>query len=226
MTSDAPAADMCQCARAKGEYGTEGELAATVICPDCHLEQSTFPEPDNAEQPDLISERDVYIAFTGSSSLLKIAEKHPNDQSIQKAVKKREKSHQGVKDLINNYGMSNVVTTIRVLLDDHVFTCTDAARHRFPNLFPEEQESQALGSEYSPSKEIADGFEGSGLQTSQHGQTLQDCRLLASLPIRPRQRLMSQLQIILEHACFAFGQRTMQKDLDDWGWTCAEAVPS
>ncbi|EXK26211.1 hypothetical protein FOQG_16983 [Fusarium oxysporum f. sp. raphani 54005] len=159
MTSDAPAADMCQCARAKGEYGTEGELAATVICPDCHLEQSTFPEPDNAEQPDLISERDVYIAFTGSSSLLKIAEKHPNDQSIQKAVKKREKSHQGVKDLINNYGMSNVVTTIRVLLDDHVFTCTDAARHRFPNLFPEEQESQALGSEYSPSKEIADGFE-------------------------------------------------------------------
>ncbi|PCD20068.1 hypothetical protein AU210_016746, partial [Fusarium oxysporum f. sp. radicis-cucumerinum] len=76
-----------------------------------------------------------------------------------------------------------------------------------------------------PIKETADGFKGSELQNSQHGQTLQDCRLLASLPIRPRQRLMSQLQLILEHACFAFGQRTMQKDLDDWGWTCAEAVP-
>lgn len=36
---------------------------------------------------------------------------------------------------------------------------------------------------------------------------------------------MSQLQLILEHACFAFGQQKMQKDLDDWGWSCAEAVP-
>ncbi|SCO86123.1 uncharacterized protein FRV6_10250 [Fusarium oxysporum] len=183
--SDAPATDKYQCTRAKGDYEIEGELGTTVICPDCHLEEATFREPDNAEQADFISERDVYIAFKGSPSLMKIAEKYLMD-------------------------------TIRILLDDHVFTCTDAARCRFPDLFPEEQESQALDSEYNRSKETADGFEGSGLQNSQHGQTLQDCRLLASLPIRPRQRLMSQLQLILEHACFAFGQRTMQKDLDDW----------
>ncbi|EGU72085.1 hypothetical protein FOXB_17406 [Fusarium oxysporum f. sp. conglutinans Fo5176] len=223
--SDAPATDKCQCTRAKGDYEIEGELGTTVICPDCHLEEATFREPDNAEQADFISERDVYIAFKGSLSLMKIAEKHPSDQLIKKAVRKREKSQEAVRDLTRNYGISSVVDTIRILLDDNVFTCTDAARCRFPDLFPEEQESQALDSEYNPSKETADGFEGSGLQNSQHGQTLQDCRLLASLPIRPRQRLMSQLQLILEHACFAFGQRTMQKDLDDWGWTCAEAVP-
>lgn len=35
---------------------------------------------------------------------------------------------------------------------------------------------------------------------------------------------MSQLQLILEHACFSFGQREMQKELDDWDWSCAEAV--
>ncbi|KAJ4131220.1 hypothetical protein NW765_017112 [Fusarium oxysporum] len=66
MTFDAPAADMCQCAKAKGDYKIEAELGATVICPDCHLEESAFPEPDNAEQPDLISERDIYVAFKGS----------------------------------------------------------------------------------------------------------------------------------------------------------------
>ncbi|KAI3570800.1 hypothetical protein IWW34DRAFT_553738, partial [Fusarium oxysporum f. sp. albedinis] len=43
-----------------------------------------------------------------------------------------------------------------------------------------------------------------------------------SLPAKPG---MVSAQLILEHACFAFGQRTMQKELDGWGWTCAEAVP-
>jgi hypothetical protein len=30
---------------------------------------------------------------------------------------------------------------------------------------------------------------------------------------------------MLEHACFEFGQREMQKELDKQGWSCAEAVP-
>ncbi|RKK77504.1 hypothetical protein BFJ71_g16728 [Fusarium oxysporum] len=158
--SDAPATDKCQCTRAKGDYEIEGELGTTVICPDCHLEEATFWEPDNAEQADFISERDVYIAFKGSPSLMKIAENHPTDQLIKKAVRKREKGQEAVRDLIRNYGISSVVATIRIFLDDHVFTCTDAARRRFPDLFREEQESQALDSEYNPSKERADGSEG------------------------------------------------------------------
>jgi hypothetical protein len=36
---------------------------------------------------------------------------------------------------------------------------------------------------------------------------------------------MSQLQLTLEHACFEFGQRELQKELNEWGWSCAEAVP-
>jgi hypothetical protein len=35
---------------------------------------------------------------------------------------------------------------------------------------------------------------------------------------------MSQLQLILEHACFSFGQRELQKELDKWGHSCAEAI--
>lgn len=178
MASDAPAADMCQCAKAKGDYMIEGELGATVICPDCHLEESTLPEPDNAEQPDLISEKDVYVAFKGSPSLLKIAGKRPNDQSIRKAARRREKSHQVVKDLIRKYGMSSVVAALRVLLDDNVFTCTESASRRFPTLFPKEQildceegretaagdsstkDIEPLDGECNHPNETADGFGG------------------------------------------------------------------
>ncbi|KAK2469536.1 hypothetical protein H9L39_18807 [Fusarium oxysporum f. sp. albedinis] len=190
MTSDAPAADMCQCAKAEGDYTIEGELGATVICPDCHLEESTFPEPDNAEQPGLISEKDVYVAFTGSSALLKIAEKHPNDQSIRKAVRKRERGHQGVKDLIRNHGISSVVAAIRVLLDDNVFTCTESASRRFPTLFPKEQilnceegqetaagdsstkDIEPLDGECNHPNETADGFGGKRIFLSVDGHAI------------------------------------------------------
>jgi ssDNA-binding Zn-finger/Zn-ribbon topoisomerase 1 len=53
--SNAPAADKCQCPKAKADYEIEGELGTTVICPDCHLEEATSREPDNAEQADFIS---------------------------------------------------------------------------------------------------------------------------------------------------------------------------
>ncbi|CVL09118.1 uncharacterized protein FMAN_14246 [Fusarium mangiferae] len=238
MTSDATAADMCRCAKAKGDDKIEAELGATVICPDCHLEESTLPEPDNAEQPDLISEKDVYVAFKGSSALSKIADKHPNDQSIRKAVRKREKSHQGVKDLIRKYGILSVVAAIRVLLDDNVFTSTESASRRFPTLFPKEQilnceqgqetaagdsstkKIEPLDGECNHPNETADGFGAGVLPNSRPGQTLRDCRLLP----KPRQRLMLQLQLILEHACFSFGQREMQQTLDEWDHSCAEAI--
>jgi hypothetical protein len=35
---------------------------------------------------------------------------------------------------------------------------------------------------------------------------------------------MLQLQLILEHACFSFGQREMQETLDKWDHSCAEAI--
>lgn len=51
-------------------------------------------------------------------------------------------------------------------------------------------------------------------------QEPEDCRL----PTRPRQRLMLQLQLMLEHACFSFGQRELQQELDRNGHTCAESI--
>lgn len=157
--TDAPTTDVCQCTKANGAHKSEGKLGTMVICPDCHLEEVTFREPDNAEQAVFISERDVYIAFKGSPSLKETAEKHPSDQSIKKAIRKREKGRPVVNDLIRNYGISSVVATIRNLLDDRIFTCTNAARHRFPDLFPKEQvsnceEGQDIATGQSSTKEI------------------------------------------------------------------------
>ncbi|CZR35882.1 uncharacterized protein FPRO_03858 [Fusarium proliferatum ET1] len=79
---------------------------------------------------------------------------------------------------------------------------------------------ELLDGEYNQLNEES-GDSGAGvLPNSRPGQTLRDCRLLP----RPRQRLMLQLQLILEHACFSFGQREMQQTLDEWDHSCAEAI--
>ncbi|KAG4276879.1 hypothetical protein FPRO04_14232 [Fusarium proliferatum] len=152
------------------------------------IEESTLPEPDNAEQPDLISEKDVYVAFRGSPSLLKIAGKRPNDQLIRKAARKREKSHQVVKDLIH----------------DNIFTCTESASRRFPTLFPKEQilsceegqetaagdsstkNIEPLDGECSHPNETADGFGGNhsfpNLEFFQNSKTFETEGNAESLP--------------------------------------------
>ncbi|EWZ79064.1 hypothetical protein FOWG_16782 [Fusarium oxysporum f. sp. lycopersici MN25] len=124
------------------------------------------------------------------------------------------------------------------MLDEGVFTSTDVAKRRFPDLFPEEQvsnyeegqesatghpstkETEPLDGECKQLNEEA-GDTGAGVRpSSQLSQTLRNCRL----PTRPRQRLMLQLQLILEHACFSFGQREIQQTLDKWDHSCAEAI--
>jgi hypothetical protein len=136
---DAPTTDICQCTKADGAHKSEGELGTTVICPDCHLEEANTREPDDAPQTAQPDESDVYVAFKGSNALMKIAEGHPSELSIRSAIKKRQKSHQPVRNLIKRYGMATLVISLKTLLDEEVFTSTDAARRRFPDLFPDEQ---------------------------------------------------------------------------------------
>jgi len=163
--SNAPAVDKCQCPMAKADYEIEGELGTTVTCPDCHLEEVTTQKPDETEQPDvrqapLPDEKRVYIAFKGSISFKKIANRNPSDQSIISAIKKRKKTQQPVRTLVNEYGISTLVTSLRSLLDQEVFTSVDAARCRFPDLFVEEQasprpeEEQETVTGHLPIKEI------------------------------------------------------------------------
>ncbi|EXA41672.1 hypothetical protein FOVG_10139 [Fusarium oxysporum f. sp. pisi HDV247] len=245
---DAPTTEVCQCTKAKGAGEDDCELDTTVICPDCHLEEATSRKPDDVgqttiEQAAFPDERNVYIAFKDSPELHRLARLCPSDQSIKKVIKKRERGHARVRKLVTDYGIASLVTSLGALLDDEVFTSHDAARRRFPDLFPEEQvqrleegqgliteipvteESQPGDSECNPPEGAAGGPDTGEVENSRHSQTLQDRRLFTCLPVRPQQRLMSQLQLILEHACFTFGQREMKKKLDKWQWTCAEAAP-
>ncbi|VTO83127.1 unnamed protein product [Fusarium graminearum] len=218
--SNAPAVDKCRCPIAKADYEVEGELGTTVTCPDCHLEEVTTQKPDDTEQPgvkqaSLPDEQRVYIAFKGSTSLKKIAHRNPSDQSIISAIKKRKKTQQPVRKLINEYGIPTLVTSLRFLIDQEIFASMDAARCRFPDLFLEEQasprpeEEQETATGHLPTKEI-EPLDGECNQSNE-----------ADGGFVP---FLTQMQLLLEHACFAFGQREMQQELDKWDCSCAEAV--
>ncbi|KAG7402965.1 hypothetical protein Forpe1208_v016707 [Fusarium oxysporum f. sp. rapae] len=237
---DALSTDICQCTEVKGAGGIECELGTTVICPACHLEEANTREPNDAaqtaveqtavEQTALPDERRVYIAFESSRLLKETGGQHLSDKYIRSVIKRRQKGQTTARHLVNEYGISALVTSLRALVDAEIFTSTDAASRRFPDLFPEEQETATehlstkeiapLDGECNQSNDASGGFGAGVLPNSRPGQALRDCRL----PTRPRQRLMLQLQLILEHACFSFGQREMQQTLDKWDHTCAEAI--
>ncbi|KAK2134293.1 hypothetical protein NOF04DRAFT_4221 [Fusarium oxysporum II5] len=232
---DAQSTDVCQCTKVKGAGGIECELGTTVICPACHLEEANTREPNDAaqtavEQTALPDERRVYIAFESSRLLKETGGQHLSDKSIRSVIKRRQKGQTTARHLLNEYGISALVTSLRALVDAEIFTSTDAASRRFPDLFPEEQETatgdlstkeiEPHDGECNQSNDASGGFGAGVLPNSRPGQTLRDCRL----PTRPRHRLMLQLQLILEHACFSFAQREMQQALDKWDYRCAEAV--
>ncbi|GKU13200.1 unnamed protein product [Fusarium langsethiae] len=251
-TFDAQTIDVCQCTKANGTRENEGEAGTTLICPDCHLEEATAREGTDAEQtaveqaviPDKTR---IYAAFKDSPSLMRIASQNPGEQSIELVIRKRQKgqkpSARFARNLVKEYGTTALTTSLKSLLDEGVFTSPDIAKRRFPDLFLDEQlqeskegreamtelpvttEVQPGNNECNIREDMTDNHDTVEVENSRNSQTIQDPCPLTSLPVRPQQRLMSQLQLMLEHACFEFGQREMQKELDKRGWTCAEAVP-
>ncbi|RYC78964.1 hypothetical protein BFJ63_vAg18157 [Fusarium oxysporum f. sp. narcissi] len=175
-----PTTDICQCTKAKEACESEGDPGTTVICPGCHLEEATAGERD--EQAALPDEKRVYAAFKNSPSLMKIAAQEPGDQPIRLVIRKRQKGQQAfaktARKLVKEYGTTPIVTSLKGMLDEGVFTSTDVAKRRFPDLFPEgqvlkpeeEQETETghlstkeierLDGEYNQSSEAAGGFGG------------------------------------------------------------------
>jgi hypothetical protein len=147
-TFDAQTVDVCQCTKANGTRENEGEAGTTLICPDCHLEEATARESKDAEQTAveqavIPEEKRVYAAFKDSSSLKVIAAQNPGEQSIRLVIRKRQKGQKpyatSARDLVKEYGITALTTSLKSLLDEGVFTSTDVAKRRFPDLFPEEQ---------------------------------------------------------------------------------------
>ncbi|KAI3575912.1 hypothetical protein IWW34DRAFT_821775 [Fusarium oxysporum f. sp. albedinis] len=209
MTPFSPMTESCQCPKAKEVDERVGEVGTSVICRDCLLEVATTQKPNVAEQTAveqavLPNDRAIYIAFKDSPWFSKASGEF--------------------RHLVREYGIAALVTSLKGLLDEEIFSSTDAARRRFLDLFSEEEQGQADDGKCNPSDNTADGPGINRRQSTRLSRPHQKSDDLSFLPIRPRQRLMSQLQLILEHACFSFGQREMQKELDYWDWSCAEAV--
>ncbi|SCV61386.1 uncharacterized protein FFFS_15955 [Fusarium fujikuroi] len=135
-----PTTGICQCTKAKEACESEGDPGTTVICPSCHLEEATAGECD--EQAAFLDDKKVYAAFKDSPSLMRIAAR-PEEQSIKLVIRKRQKGQQAfaknARKLVNEYGTTPIVTSLKIMLDEGVFTSTAVAKRRFPDLFPEEQ---------------------------------------------------------------------------------------
>jgi hypothetical protein len=140
--------DTCQCSKAKGDWENEGEAGTTFICPNCHLEEATARAGEDAEQraveqAALPDEKRIYAAFKDSPSLMRIAAQNPGEQSIELVIRKRQRgqkpSARSASNLVKEYGTTTLTTSLKNLLDEGVFTSIDAAKRRFPDLFPEEK---------------------------------------------------------------------------------------
>lgn len=142
MTSlDAQTTQFCQCIKTKGAEENEGELGTAVICSDCHLEEANIHKSNDTEQAVLPDESKVYFAFKDSPRLKKIARRHSSQwsyQSINKVITKRRTTCQSVEDLVLEYGSAILIASLKELLIEEVFTSCNAAKRRFPSLFPDD----------------------------------------------------------------------------------------
>jgi hypothetical protein len=147
-TFDAQTVDVCQCTKANETRENEGEAGTTLICSECHLEEATAREGEDAEQAAveqaaLSDEKRIYAAFKDSASLMRIAAQNPGEQSIELVIRKRQRgqkpSARSASSLVKEYGTTALTTSLKRLLDEGVFTCPDIAKRRFPDLFPEKQ---------------------------------------------------------------------------------------
>ncbi|PTD07632.1 hypothetical protein FCULG_00007197 [Fusarium culmorum] len=175
-----PTTDICQCAKTKEAYDIEDDPGTTVICPGCHLEEATAGALD--ERAALPDDKTVYAAFKDYPSLMRIAAQEPEDQSIRSVIRQRQEGQtifaKTTKKLIKEYGTTPIVTSLKVMLDEGVFTSIDVAKCRFPDLFSneqvlrpgEEQETEAghlstkqierIDGDFNQSSEDSGGFRG------------------------------------------------------------------
>ncbi|RBR05323.1 uncharacterized protein FIESC28_11381 [Fusarium coffeatum] len=213
--SDEPTTDICQCTKVKEACESEGDdPGTTVICPGCHLEEATAKERE--EQEALPDDKRIYAAFKNSPSLMRIAAQEPGEQSIRLVIRKRQKGQQSsakdARKLVKEYGTTPIVTSLKGMLSEGVFTCTDVAKRRFPDLFPKEQVSNhEEGQESAAGRPSTKDMELLGGECNQLNEEAGDSRGNHSFPN-------------LEHACFSFAQREMQQALDRNDHSCAESI--
>ncbi|KNB19920.1 hypothetical protein FOXG_22686 [Fusarium oxysporum f. sp. lycopersici 4287] len=84
---------------------------------------------------------------------MRIAAREPEEQPLKLVIRKGQRGFaKNARKLVNEYGTTPIVTSLKDMLDEGVFTSADVAKRRFPDLFPEEQVSN-----YDEGQESATG---------------------------------------------------------------------
>ncbi|KAK0302381.1 hypothetical protein LTR82_017887 [Friedmanniomyces endolithicus] len=174
-------------------------------------------------------------------------------KKIKERVLRQGKSSE-MKALIQEHNIDSICQVAKGLLDDRIYHSTIQAKIRFPEVFEVSpaQSAERNASEAEAARCEADALkdvERGGLEqmdvicTSLQAQ--QEVGKLATkpssrhaadenrpipslypvyLPLRTQHKLLTEVQTILEGACYDFGQKRMQETLQEKGWDCPESV--
>ncbi|KAI3570799.1 hypothetical protein IWW34DRAFT_773814 [Fusarium oxysporum f. sp. albedinis] len=230
--------EYCQCSPEECTREGECNSSESMLCGECMLPfepvNTTPAQHAIANTAALPSEIVVYSALSCYRKKIKKAgARLLADEEIERFIGSK-KHLLGIKEVVNEYGTSAMCVVARILIQKQVFELPiGERRRRFPELFsklPLSIEDDVSNQNTGVSEQSDEPVEKVGNQDKgQHGFTKlkvwhKDPSYPVPLEARVQHRLMVKLQQVMEHACYEFAQREMQKTLEDQEWDHPEAV--
>ncbi|EXL90006.1 hypothetical protein FOIG_16715 [Fusarium odoratissimum NRRL 54006] len=246
--------EYCQCPPEECTREGECNSSESMLCGECMLPfepvNTTPAEHAIANTAALPSEIVVYSALSRYRKKLKKAGAELlAGEGIERFIGSK-KHLLGIKEVVKEYGASAMCVVARILIQKQVFELPiGERRRRFPELFtklplPTEDDLSNQNTGESGLEDISGGLcrieadqehsdgpveKVSNQDEGRHGHTkLKVWHKNASYPVpleaKVQHRLMVKLQQVMEHACYEFAQREMQKTLEDQEWDHPEAV--
>ncbi|KAJ8126091.1 hypothetical protein O1611_g7549 [Lasiodiplodia mahajangana] len=202
----------------------------------------------NKNPPD---ERVVYLAL---KNVFKGANAEVRQLKVVRKLITKSQQDADVADLINAHNIDTVCNIARTLLTEEIFESTLKAKIRFPEVFDvspaqsAEREASEAEAAINDANAIAGAVQGysedvqniisrADVADTESVETCHNPKLPAVqsthsvpslfpiyLPLRTQHRILTDVQRILEDACFDFGQRAMPDILKRKRWDCSEAA--
>ncbi|KAI1125915.1 hypothetical protein F5Y10DRAFT_221587 [Nemania abortiva] len=202
----------------------------------------------NKNPPD---ERVVYLAL---KNVFKGANAEVRQLKVVRKLITKSQNDADVADLINAHNIDTVCSLARTLLTEGIFESTLKAKIRFPEVFDvspaqsAEREASEAEAAINDANAIAGAVQGysedvqnlisrADVAETESVETCHNPKLPAArgtraipslfpiyLPLRTQHRILTNVQNILEDACFDFGQRDMPDILKKNRWDCSEAA--
>ncbi|GAP86305.1 putative ubiquinol-cytochrome-c reductase cytochrome [Rosellinia necatrix] len=202
----------------------------------------------NKNPPD---ERVVYLAL---KHVFKGVNAEARQLKVVRKLITKSKSDTDVADLLKEHNIDIVCNMARTLLTEDIFKSTIKAKIRFPEVFDvspvqsaerEASEAEAAINEANAIQGVVQAYsedaqnlihhvdlvETESVETCHNPKppTVQSTVAIPSLfpvylPLGTQHRILTDLQRLLEDACFDFAQRAMPDVLEKKGWGCSEAA--